>query len=285
MISWIFLILSAVLFSSSFLCNKLFGKMRGSSLQTSIEYTFFGAIIACISMFIIGKGHLEFTWFSVLMAVIYSANNFALTYFGIKAFKYANLSVYSMFMMLGSIVIPSAVGIAFYDEVFTYIKALCFVIIFIALFLSTSKGKSDKRAIIYYVLVFVGNGMAGVISKVHQSFDALKVDTQSFLFTAGAIRLIVSAAILIFFYFIKKKAKPSARAGAMALGGGLLNAVGNYFNLYALIDIPVTVHSVMTTGMVLIGSAVIGLFLKEKISGKAAISLALALVAVVLSVL
>ncbi len=283
--SWPFLITSAFLFSSSFLCNKLFGKERGKGLRTSVEYIFFVSVVTCLSMLTISGGRPELTLFSFLLAVVYAANNFALTYFGIKALQHANLSVYSMFMMLGSIVIPSSVGVAFYDEALSHFKLLCFVCIFVALYLSTSKGQSNKKALVYYALVFTLNGMAGVISKVHQSFADMNVPTESFLFTSGAIRLTVSGAFLVYFYCKKKQATPGIKACALGLGGGLLNAVGNYFNLYALIDIPVTVHSVVTTGMVLIGSALIGLCIREKLTLRGGISLGFAIAATVLSVL
>ncbi len=284
MLSWIFLILSAFLFSSGFLCNKLFQKNNGSGLKSSLEYLFIGSVVICISMPIIGGASFEFSWFSLFIAVVYSINSFALTYFGIKAFKYANLSVYSMFMMLGSIVIPSAVGIAFYNEAITLARTICFAFIFIALYLSVSKGQSSKKAIIYYALVFALNGMAGVLSKIHQSFPEINVSTNDFLLMTGLIKLFMSGTVLLFLYIKAKEKHPSLRACFFALGGGLLNAVGNYLNLFALIAIPITVHSVVTTGLVLIGSAVIGLFIKEKPSKKAIASLLFALIAVVFSV-
>ncbi len=282
---WIFLILSAFLFSSSFLCNKLFQKDNGSSLKSSFEYLFLGAVVICISMLAIGGESFKFTRFSFLIAVIYSINSFALTYFGIKAFRYANLSVYSMFMMLGSIVIPSTVGIAFYNEAVTLARIICFIFIFISLYLSINKGKSDKRAIVFYILVFTLNGMAGVLSKIHQSFPEMNVSTNNFLFMTGVIKLVVSGTVLGYMYIAKKEKQPSKKACTYALGGGLLNAVGNYFNLYALISIPVTIHSVVTTGLVLVGSALIGLCIKEKLTPKATISILFALLATVFSVL
>ncbi len=281
----IFLFASALLFSSSFVCNKMFQKTNGTGVRSSFEHIFLGALTVCISMPIISGGKLEFTFFSTVMASIYALNNFALTYFGIKSFKYANLSVYSMFMMLGSILIPSTFGMIFYDEKLTFTKAICFVFIFISLFLSINKAKSDKRAIIYYILVFTLNGMAGVISKIHQSFTEINVSTNGFLFASGVIRFAVSACVLCVIYVRTKQRHPTIKACMFSLGGGALNAIGNYLNLFALITIPVMVHSVVTTGLVLVGSALIGLFIKEKITVRHMMSLAFALAATVFSVL
>ncbi len=287
MIDYIFLILSAVLFSTSFLGNKLFQKENGSGFRTSMQYLCICSVVVCISSLITGGGELQFTWFSLLMAVIYSANGALLTYFGIKAFKYANLSVYSMFMMLGSIVIPSVAGFMFFDEDFAFTKAICFALIFISLFLGVNKGKSNKKAIIYYILVFSLNGMAGVISKAHQFYNTMNVDTSSFLFMTGVIKFLIGASLLLGI-FLKDRNEfrlPTLKSLGFGAGGGALNAIGNYFNILVLISIPISVHSVITTGGVLISSALIGLLFKEKISVKSGISLLFALAATVVSIL
>lgn len=284
MLNYIFLILSAALFSSGFLFNKLYSQKCGSGIQNTFIASFFQAFVTCLSMFIIAGFKVKITWFSFGIATLHAINTFMITFMALKAFKYANLSVYSMFMMLGSIIIPSTFGIIFYNEGITVTKVLCFIMIFIALYLSTQKGASDKRAIKYYLAVFLGNGISGILSKIHQSNEQLRVSTESFLFQSGLINLAVCSIIIIVLCIKAKKNIFSVKGAGFALSDGLVNSVGNYFNLFALIAIPISVHSIITTGMTLVFSAVLSVMCKEKISKRNVISLLFALAASVLAV-
>lgn len=280
---YLLLTLSALLFSGGFLFQKFYEQDFGNGLKPSITMVFYQSVVVCVSMFVIGGFRMEVTGFSFLMATIYAVNDFLLTWMSLKALKYANLSVFSMFMMLGSIVLPSAFGILFYNEGITVMKVLCYILIFAALYLSVEKGASSKKAVFYYIAVFVGNGMCGILSKIHQSNVELQVPTESFLLQSGLIRLVICAVILIYLFAKSKEKIFSWKAVGLSVGGGVANAVGNYFNLFALLAIPISVHSVMTTGMVLIFSALIGLFVKERPSRKGVVSLLLALAAAIVA--
>lgn len=286
---YIMLVLSSFLFSSGFLFNKLYKQNSKTGIKTTFYMVLFTATITSISMFatLYIKGEtFSITAFSVLMAAVYALNNFISTFVAIKAFEYADLSLYSIFMMMGSIVIPSLAGFVFYSEEISLLKWVAFIFIFLAIYFSVEKksGGKSKKANLYYMLVFLLNGTAGVISKIHQSApDALKVNTQSFLSTSALLRIAVSIIVLMILNAKNKEKVINAKAIACGFASGLFNAVGNYFNLFVLIFIPVTVHSVITTGGVLIFSAILGLFFKEKITKRMSISLICALVATVLS--
>lgn len=281
------LFLSSFLFSSGFLCQKLYRNNCRDGIKRTIYLVLFTSIITFVSMFFIGGMKLALTPFSFLMAVIYAINNFVSTYAGIKAFKYADLSLYSMFMMMGSIVIPSVFGLIFYNEQITWLKAAAFVLIFASLYLNTAKsgGNTNKKASFYYLLVFTLNGTAGVISKIHQSMPEHNVPTESFLSLSAAIRMAVCIIIILIINQKDNTIVLTTKAVIYGFASGLLNAVGNYFNLFVLIFIPITVHSVITTGATLIFSAILGLLFKEKITKRTAAALLLALGATVLSAL
>ena len=66
---------------------------------------------------------------------------------------------------------------------------------------------------------------------------------------------------------------------------GVIQAVANFINFSLLKIIPISVHSVVTTGGVLVFSALISLVMREKFTMRNGISLAIAIIAVVLAVL
>ena len=285
---YIMLILSSFLFSCGFLYNKLYKKNSKSGIKTTFYLVLFTATITCASMFatLFLKGEsFSITHFSLLMAAVYALNNFISTYVAIKAFEYADLSVFSIFMMMGSIVLPSLFGFLLYGEEISLLKWVAFIFIFAALYFNVVKldGNKNKKATLYYLLVFTLNGTAGIISKIHQSAsETLRVNTQSFLSTSAMMRIVVSIVILLILNAKDKQKVINVKSVIFGCASGLFNAVGNYFNLFVLIFIPVTVHSVVTTGGVLIFSAILGLFYKEKITKRITLSLIFALVATVL---
>ena len=100
---------------------------------------------------------------------------------GIKVLAVGDMSIYSVFMMLGSLLLPSLVGLIFYGEELTPIKGIAFVCMFSAIVLSVSsidKSKLTLKAFLYYVGIFVMNGMIGVIFTILQNQPSL---------TAGSI--------------------------------------------------------------------------------------------------
>ena len=62
----------------------------------------------------------------------------------LKALATANLSVYSIFMMLGGMLLPFSFGILFLDEPLTAGKIACVIFILLSLLLTLEKGGGSK---------------------------------------------------------------------------------------------------------------------------------------------
>jgi hypothetical protein len=63
--------------------------------------------------FIISGFVIEFTWFSFLLATILAVIMIPYYMIGIKVLSYGSLAIYSMFMMLGGMLVPFFYGILF----------------------------------------------------------------------------------------------------------------------------------------------------------------------------
>ncbi len=283
---YILILISALMFSSRFLCSKKYQQTAGADVMSSMANTVYTAVISMVAMLLMSGFRLQFSFFSLGISFIYCINSFFLTIFTFKALKHANLSVYSLFMMLGSIVLPSSFAMLFYHEQLTPNRIICFVCIFAALLATVKKGSGSKKAYIYYCLVFLGNGLAGVISKIHQSSPEA-VPTSSFLFQCAVINFTVCSIALLYY---AKKSREFQRVFSFApifwsMLGGIIMAIANYINIDTLKYVDVAVHSVITTGGTLVFSALIGLCIKEKITLRTVISVTIALVAVVFAVI
>ena len=135
------IVLSVVMFGGCFALKDVYRRIQGNSIKASLEYSFSCTIAGLIVLVIINGFKLEFTTFTFIMALLVSLNSFGFTFCSFKALGMINLSVYSLFSMLGGMVLPFMQGIIFFGESITVAKVVCFVLICIALFLTVERGK------------------------------------------------------------------------------------------------------------------------------------------------
>lgn len=275
------LVLSAVfLFSLQFLFNQKFQQSRGESLESALEFSLYKSIVIVVIMLFIGKFSIQITTFSVLMATLYAVSGIAMTAFSMKAFAVANLSVYSVFSMLGGMLLPFVLGIGFYNEELSLFKLLCCLLIIVSVLLNIKKGKQDKKAIAYYMAVFVLNGMAGVLSKIHQSSSLPHTDSTGFMLISSLITAIISAVWLLVSY--KKIPLIKGKNLLYTAGYGVFNGIGNLFLLISLSNLPASVQYPLVTGGVMVFSTAISALRKEKITAKEYVAAGISFVASVL---
>ena len=205
--------------------------------------------------------HFEFSVFSMTVAVVYALTCIALSYSSIKAFTYANLSVYSVFAMIGGMVLPFVYGIMCGEE-FKLIRVVCCVLIAICVTMSINKSEHSGKAIKYYMAVFFLNGFVGVISKFHQSYSELCVDSGSFMMMTKMVTIILASLLLLAekkrnFYVTKKALVYSALYS-------VVNSIGNLMLLVALLHIPASVQYPVVTGGTIVFSTLFVIAKREK---------------------
>lgn len=276
---YILLILGAFLFAIQFLFNQQYQRIHGDGIESAVTFALFTSAISFLQMLVVNGFKLDVTWFSLILAVCYAAVFVSCTYCGLKSFGTANLSVYSIFMMLGGMLVPFAYGILFANEPFTAAKAGCIVLIGIAVGLSFEKGKSSKKCYIYYFAIFILNGLYGVISKIH-SDGANAVDSESFmaLVWLSVFVLCVIWRIVGRQGMIKVTGKECAFMSAYAL----CNGTAELLLLIALATLPASVQYPIVTGGVMVFSTIISLARKEAVSKKTLVATLMALLSTIL---
>lgn len=261
------------MFGVQFLFNRQYEKESGNDTASTFVFTFIYSIGGLIPLLIMNGFKFGTTVFTVLMALVTALNSVLYTFCSLKAFARINLSLYSLFAMLGGMLLPFLMGIAFYSEPVTLGKILCVVIVTLALALTVNKGGSSG-GFWYYAGVFVLNGMSGVLSKLFQSAPFEKADAASYSVWIAIVTALLSAVVLV---FIKKKVKkPNTKAVIYAAGYGVLNRIGNFLLLIALAVLPASVQYPFVTGGVIIVSTVISALIGQKPSKKELLSVILA---------
>lgn len=292
MINYAIVTAAVVMFGIQFLFNKLYGRESGNGMGATFIFSFIGGIIGVIALMIINGPQFDATPFTLVMATLSAVNSIVYTFCSLKAFDRINLSLYSLFAMLGGMILPFFQGIIFYDEPITVAKAVCVIFVVAALLLCTSK--SDRKGgAIYYIGVFVLNGMSGVLTKIFQSSSFAKTSDAMYSIWGAAIRVLISAVVIVVMIAISKKRhsevlaikKPNAKAVLYASGCGVLSNIANFLLLIALAVLPASVQYPFVTGGVMIVSTLISAITGAKPSKNEILSVVLSFIGILALVL
>ena len=272
------IMLSVAMLGGCFALNDVYRRMRASNLLSSMESSCIGAVAGLIILFIINGVKFEFTPFTLVMSFLVAINGIAFTYLSFKALETTNLSLYSLFSMLGGMVLPFVQGIIFYGEDITVAKIVC-----VALALTVKKG-NGKKGYIYYVGIFVLNGMSGVLSKFFTELPFEKTSAAAYSMYGAAWTVVISGVLWIVLLKQGKYKMPkyTLAAGAIAAAKGSVNRVANFILVLALAHVDASVQYPMVTGGVMIMSTLICFFGDKKPSKREIISVALAFVGLLL---
>lgn len=277
---YIMVIIADLLFSLQFLFNQQFRKRNGDGIDQTFTFSMYTNGISFLILLILNGFNLQINLTSFIIAFIYAIVILGYSYSGLKSFATANLSVYSIFAMLGGMLLPFAYGVIFNGEDFSLPKAICVLLIGVATALSFEKGGGKGKNFKYYIAVFVLNGLVGVLSAIHQSRNGEAVDSGSFMATVN----ICAFAMCLVFHLVKNKKVPLLpikEVGNLACYAGC-SGIGNLLCLIALAKLDASVQYPIITGGVMVFSTVISLIRKEKPSARTLISTAIACVSTVL---
>ena len=148
------IILAVILFGVAFAVNDIYQQKFGSSLKISLQFSFISSVAGLIVLLMINGMKFEFTWFTLLMASSSALIALSFNFCAFRALGSINLSLYSLFSMLGGMALPFVQGIVFYGEIITVAKVICFLIICFALLLTVERGER-KSGTIYYIGVLL----------------------------------------------------------------------------------------------------------------------------------
>lgn len=279
---YMFIVISTVLFAGQFVLSKEFQKLNGSSLQTALRFSAQTSIVSfCVMLFLAGF-HIDFSAFSLFWAFTNSCITVSCSYCGIKALKTANLSVYSVFNMLGGMLLPFLYGIFSFGEIFTIGKLLCCVLIGVSLVLSMEDSKENNGAVKYYAACFILNGLVGVVAKIHQSHEAA-VNSPSFMAMSSIFTFVISSVLLI--TRAKKPSRINKRDFKFTISYAICNGIGNLLLLIALKYVDASVQYPLVTGGVIVFSAIASYLQKNKMRLQSILAVIAAFLATVFVIL
>lgn len=273
---------AVILFGVQFFFTDRYQQENGTGLGATFTFSFLAAAVSALFMAAINGFRFGFTPFTLMMATVAAVNNLLCSLCSLRALQRCNLSLYSLFSMLGGMVIPTLLGILFYQEPITWGKLLCFVFVGAALPVSLTKSET-KGGLIYCIAVFFFNGMSGALPKIFAAAQYAKATDAQYTILLQAAMLVISGIGML--CIRKKLRRPTWKSVVFSAGGGLLNCIANFLLLIALAVLPVSVQYPFLTGGVIIVSTVIAAFTHRKPSKKEVLAVILAFIGILLLVL
>lgn len=208
------LIGASFLFGSQFMVTKAFEKNYGKTVRASLSFSLLYSLFAGVIFFIIkliSSGTVfNLNPFSLCMAFGLSLVNILSSAIGIKTLALGDIAVYSLFLMLGGMIVPFFAGIVFLKESVSVCNLIGVAIMIIALCLPVFFGKQNKNAgeaqtdgdtkkktsVFFYVLcvfLFILNGLSSTLSKFNSVREGAALGAEFTFYTYG-IQFVISLA-------------------------------------------------------------------------------------------
>lgn len=180
---YLLVLLSAALFSVSFVFTKYFQSKYGTGVFAGIVFR--GVVSLCLLILFLGlnKFRLRITGFSVFMAICSAIVQVSMFVISTKTLENTNLALYSLFSMLGGMLLPFFYGLCI-GESLTVPKIIGIVLIISSMFVALNKSggrRVRKMDIFYFSVIFVLNGMNGVFADMHGKTSLQTVNVYEFI--------------------------------------------------------------------------------------------------------
>lgn len=274
---WYCIILSAVvMFGVQFFFNSRYQSFAGHTLAASLSFSALTGLFGLAGLLLINGLSLSVTPFTLAMAIWAALNNLAFSYCAIISLGRINLSLFSVFSMIGGMLLPFAAGLLAFSE-FDRLAGKCLCLLFIvAGMLTTVRRQEEQGAWKYYLGVFIFNGMSGVLSMIYTNADLPKGSAADYSILSAIARILI-AAVWLAFLPRKKKLPLGTRAVFDAAAYGILNATANWLLLISLVHVDGSVQYPLVTGGVMVVSTVIGYFTAKKPTKRDVLAVALSM--------
>lgn len=272
------IILSVVMFGGCFALNDAYRQQQGGTLRPVLQFSLISSLAGLLVLLAANGFQLEFTMFTFILALVASLSGFGFTFCSFKALGSINLSVFSLFSMIGGMALPFFQGILFYGEPVTVAKLVCVAFICWALLLTVERGKKAKGTI-YYIGVFVLNGMSGVLSKLFAEAAYPKTSAAGYAILSALCSVVISLLLLLLFFRKPEGSRKLSFAGiTLSAANGVFNRIANLILVIALTHVDASVQYPMVTGGVMIVSTLLCFFGKNKPSKREVLSVILAFI-------
>ena len=270
MVHYLSITLSAFLIAVYSASAKHYSAVEGSSLVSGLTFNMLIGTVSALFCWGMCGFQLSFSWFSFILAIVTAVFGGVYLVLGFRVMEAGGITIYSLFLMSGGMVLPYLFGLLFWDEPFTLPRVFGILLILVALWIANrSKVKLKPSFYVLCVIIFLLNGWMSILSKYHQISTAYPiVSSAEFAVYQNIGRALFGAFMLC---FVRKPKQPlpfpkpslwlTVLINGLAAGGSFL------LQLNAAVYLPASVLFPFISGGSVIFSSLLGLvFFKEKLT-------------------
>ena len=145
MINYILIILAVICFAAQFAFTKVYESKIKQTLSTGLVLVTITSIVGFLLYLCVGGFTVEFSTYSLLMAFAMALIMLPYYIVSIKVLSLGSLAVYSMFMMLGGMLVPFLYGICFLAEEITWGKIVGCIVLAGSMILQSCGQEKETR--------------------------------------------------------------------------------------------------------------------------------------------
>lgn len=288
MIDYILILLAVIGFAAQFSFMEIYKNCVQQTTIAVLILLVVSNLAASLLYLLISGFTVCFSWFSFFLACAMAVVMVPYYILGIKSLSLGSLAIYSLFMMLGGMIVPFLYGVVFLQEEISVLKIVgCVLLTGFIILQAVAQGETDKleqsagkkRKYLFFIiclLVFFINGATGVIAKAHQ-VATKAIDEISFTIISCLLTSILSAVFLGISLLKKGRKEKINQVRSIFLYKpflimiivGIVSYTANFLLLKAASNVPASVQFPLVSGGVIVLSSLVSFFIfKEKVSKK-----------------
>ena len=274
MIYYLFILLAVLAFTAQFVFTKYFSAVSRTGGVTALCMLMAVGLAGALAALIASGFSVRLSATSLLLAALFAAVMIPYHTLGVKALSLGDLTTYSIFMMLGGMLLPFLYGLLLLGEAATVGKLCGCVLLATGIILQGRAQRAGKEKCgasrLYLVLcciIFVVNGLTGILSQIH-ALSQGTVDEVSFIFLASLLTALLAALALSVFLLrggASKRAECKAfftpKPAFFALALGFMMNAGNFLILLAAPHVGASIQFPLISGGTILASAIAALLL------------------------
>lgn len=255
------IVFATFLFSIQFVFNDVYQRGEGANVVTAMLFSGLTGLAGCVMLVCTNADAFQYSFFSMALAFVSAAKNVLSAYLSIIVLSRANLSVFSLYSMLGGMLLPFAYAILFCGEPLTWQKCICTLLIMAALLIglrgketTAEEKKKQGSPLPWYLGVFVMNGLSGVFSTIHQRAGDIAVSASAYSLMERGWGLLI---VIVVLFICRRMGQPitlkrPARSIGSSAGYGVITTFANLILLIALLHVDASIQYPIVTGGVIV---------------------------------
>lgn len=277
-IYYIFILLAVTAFTLQFVLTKLFSAAAREGGVAAFCMLIAVGLAGAAAALIASGGRVHLSGASLWLALLFALVMIPYHTLSVKALALGDLSTYSVFMMLGGMLLPFLYGILLLDEAATVGKILGCVLLSVGIvwqgyIQGRGKGKAARGGLYLTLclIIFIVNGLTGVISQAHALNPAAADEVSFILLSSVGTAIFAAVGLLVLLLCGGRMARGeckvffTSRAVFLALLLGVMMNVGNFLILLAAPHVGASIQFPLISGGTILFSAVAAyLFFRER---------------------